>query len=82
MNMAILDKIPDIKAMGLPIGDAAKGMVAAGAADVLSMVANRFIPYTPVTPTADLWSPSFSWPLPPKRSPEGPSVPVFSPSDF
>ncbi|MBI4332191.1 MAG: hypothetical protein HY673_13010 [Chloroflexi bacterium] len=46
-KIAILDKIPKFEVMGIPVSDAAKGMLAAGAADVVSLVAARYFPQAP-----------------------------------
>jgi len=39
-----IDKIPSFKLMGVPVGDAAKGMVVAGLGDGLGVAAIKFLP--------------------------------------
>lgn len=43
-GMAILDKIPKLEFAGVPVGDAAKAMVAAGVSDAVGVLALRFLP--------------------------------------
>ena len=42
-GMAILDKIPKLEFAGVPVGDAAKAMVAAGVSDAVGVLALRFL---------------------------------------
>ncbi len=44
MALAIVDKIPRMEVMGLQFGDAAKGLIVAGAGDALGLLVTRFVP--------------------------------------
>ncbi len=44
MGLALVDKIPDFKVAGIPLGAAAKGLVVWGIGDVIAMVGARYIP--------------------------------------
>ncbi len=44
MQMSLVDKIPDFKVFGVPLGAAAKGLVVWGIGDVIALAAARYLP--------------------------------------